>query len=56
MSRLFKGFGRLFIRFCLLLMAGWATLAILYSNLPVTLRPWGAGIFCIGSLLALIVG
>jgi hypothetical protein len=34
-------------------MAGWATLAILYSNLPAYLRPWIAGIFGIGSLVAL---
>jgi hypothetical protein len=35
-------------------MAGWAGLAILYSNLPGFLRPWIAGIFAIGSLAALV--
>lgn len=35
-------------------MAGWATLAILYSNLSGFLRPWVAGIFGIGSLVALV--
>ena len=35
-------------------MAGWATLAILFSNLPGFLRPWIAGIFGIGSLVALV--
>jgi len=35
-------------------MAGWAVLAILYSNLPVFLRPWIAGIFAICSLVALV--
>jgi hypothetical protein len=54
MTRWFKGFGKLFLRVCLLLMAGWATLAIYYSNLPGTLRPWAAGIFALGSLVALI--
>lgn len=49
------GFGKVVIRFCLLAMAGWATLAILYSNLPGFLRPWIAGIFGIGSLFALVV-
>lgn len=46
--------GKIIFRICLLLMAGWATLAILYSNLPGGLRPWVAGIFAIGSLVALI--
>ena len=54
MTRIFKGFGKLFIRICLLLMAGWASVAILYSNLPAAVRPWAAGIFAIGSLVALI--
>lgn len=40
----------MFIRCCLLAMAGWATLAILYSNLPDYLRPWLAAIFAIVSL------
>jgi hypothetical protein len=55
MMRLFKGCGSVFILICLLLMAGWATLAILYSNLPAALRPWGAGMFAAGSLFALLV-
>jgi hypothetical protein len=50
----FKGFGKVFIRFCLLVMAGWATVAILYSNLPDIIRPWIAGIFGLGSLIALV--
>ena len=50
----FKGFGKVFVRFCLLAMAGWATVAILYSNLPDFLRPWMAGLFGIGSLIVLI--
>jgi len=55
MTRWFKGLGKILIRLCLLLMAGWATVAILYSNLPEFLRPWVAGIFGFGSL-ALLVG
>jgi len=54
MTRWLKIVGKVFIRFCLLLMAGWASVAILYSNLPAFLRPWIAGIFGIGSLVALI--
>jgi hypothetical protein len=54
MTRWFKVFGKVIIRFCFLAMAGWATLAILFSNLPGFLRPWTAGIFGIGSLVALI--
>lgn len=42
------------IRFCLLVMAGWATCAILYSSLPAYVRPWTAGLFAIASLAALI--
>jgi hypothetical protein len=42
------------MRLCLLLMAAWASVAILYSNLPAAVRPWAAGIFAIGSLVALI--
>ncbi len=34
MTRWVKGFGKVFFRICLLAMAGWATIAILYSNLP----------------------
>ena len=55
MTRWLQGFGRGFILFCLLLMAGWATLALLYSNLPGVLRPWLAGIFGIASLAALVI-
>ena len=54
MTRWLTGFRNVFIRFCLLAMAGWATLAILFSNLPGFLRPWVAGIFGIGSLAALV--
>ena len=42
------------IGFCLLIMAAWSTLAILYSNLPVYLRPWIAAIYAIGSMAALV--
>jgi hypothetical protein len=49
-----SGFGKVFIRFCLLLMALWGAVAIFYSNLPDFLRPWIAGIFAIGSLVALV--
>lgn len=35
-------------------MAGWATLAILYSNLPVVLRPWIAGGFGISAVVVLL--
>jgi hypothetical protein len=51
---MFKGLGKALIRFCLLLMAGWATVAILYSNLPAFLRPRFAAFFGIASLGALI--
>jgi len=54
MTRFFKGFGKTLIRACLLLLAGWASVAILYSNLPAAIRPWAAGIFALGSLLALV--
>jgi hypothetical protein len=54
MIRWLKGFGKIFFRICLLAMAGWATVAILYSNLPDFLRPWIAGIFGIGSLVVLV--
>jgi hypothetical protein len=54
MTRWLKGLGTYFLRFCLLVMAIWATLAILFSNLPGFLAPWIAGIFAIGSLSALI--
>jgi hypothetical protein len=42
------------IRFCLLLMATWATVAIFYSNLPPTIRPLLAGVFAAASLIALV--
>jgi len=35
-------------------MAGWATLAIFYSNLPSFLRPWIAALFGISSLIVLL--
>ena len=35
-------------------MTGWACVAILYSNLPVALRPWIATIFGVVSLVALV--
>lgn len=54
MAKWFKGLGKVFIRCCLLAMAGWATLAILYSNLPGFLRPWVAGIFGAGSMVAIV--
>jgi hypothetical protein len=54
MTRWLKGFGKIFFRICLLVMAGWATVAILYSNLPDFLRPWIASTFGIGSLVALV--
>ena len=54
MKCLVNGLGKAFIRFCLLAMAGWATVAIFYSNLPVLIRPWVAGFFAIGSMLVLV--
>jgi len=54
MTSCFKWLGKGSIRFCLLLLAGWASVAILYSNLPAAFRPWAAGIFAVGSLLALV--
>jgi len=54
MTRWVKGFGKVLFRICLLAMAGWATVVILYSNLPDFLRPWIAGIFGIGSLVVLV--
>jgi hypothetical protein len=53
-AELFSWLGKIFIRFCLLAMAGWAALAILLSNLPGFLRPWIAGSFAIVSLFALV--
>lgn len=54
MTRWPKLFAHACIRLCLLAMAGWASLAILYSNLPKPLCPRIAGIFAIGSLAALV--
>jgi Domain of unknown function (DUF4105) len=54
MQHLENGLGKALIRICLLAMAGWATLAIFYSNLPVHIRSWVAGFFAIGSLLVLL--
>ena len=47
-------FRKVLVRFGLLALAGWATLAIFFSNLPGFVRPWMAGIFAIGSLVALL--
>ena len=54
MKRLIISLRSAFLLLCLLAMAGWATIAIFYSNLPDYIRPWVAGFFAIGSLLALI--
>ena len=54
MKHTFKKFGKIFVRFCLLLMAAWATLAIMFSALPDFMQRWIAGIFAIGSLIALV--
>jgi len=54
MKQTFKKFGKIFVRFCLLLMAAWATLAILFSALPDFLQRWIAGLFATGSLIALV--
>jgi hypothetical protein len=42
------------IQFFLLVLAGWATVAIFYSNLPLFIRPWVAGFYAISSLLILV--
>lgn len=55
MKHLLKFLGKSLFQLCLLAMAGWGTLAIYHSNLPVSLRPWGAGLFAIGSLWILLV-
>lgn len=39
----------------LLLMAGWGTLAVYYSNLPEGIRPWAAAVFAILSLAGLLL-
>ena len=54
MTKWFKGSALLFMRLCLLALAGWATLAIAYSNLPGFVRGGLAGILGIGSLIALV--
>lgn len=54
MTQWFAGFGNVLILTCLLALAGWAALAILFSNLPGMLRPWIAAIFACGSLVVLI--
>jgi Domain of unknown function (DUF4105) len=54
MKLLVIGLGKAFLRLCLLVMAGWATVAIFYSNLPVYIRTWCAVLFAIVSLLALV--
>lgn len=46
--------GKIVLRFGLLLLAGWATLAVLYSNLPGYMQPWSATLFGMGSLVALV--
>ena len=43
--------GWIFIWLLLLLLTGWGIMAILYSNLPPSLRPWAAGAFGVISLL-----
>ncbi len=55
MKRLLKIVGKIIAQLCLLALAGWATVAIFYSNLPTTLLPWGAGLFAVGSLWILVV-
>ncbi len=54
MKYLLLGLGRVCFRCFLLALAGWATVAIFYSNLPDMIRPWAAGFFAIGSLFVLV--
>lgn len=54
MMRCLEYVGKFFSWCCLLLMVGWATLAILYSNLPISLRPWVAGSFGIVAIVVLL--
>ena len=54
MKRLVNVFCKIIFRLCLLAMAGWAAIAIFYSNLPASIRSWVAGVFAIGSLLVLV--
>ena len=53
MTTWFQQLVEILIRFCLLIMAGWATLAILFSTLPGFTRFLVAGLFGIGSLFAI---
>jgi Domain of unknown function (DUF4105) len=46
--------GKVFIRLCLLAIAVWAIVAIIYSNLPNIPRLCIAGIFGVGSLIVLV--
>ncbi|NLT23561.1 MAG: DUF4105 domain-containing protein [Syntrophorhabdus sp.] len=55
-GRFFRGIGNAFRRFAFLVMAGWATLAVYYSDLPPSFRPVIAGLFAVGSLAVLTVG
>jgi hypothetical protein len=55
-GRFFRGIGNAFRRFAFLVMAGWATLAVYYSDLPPFFRPVIAGLFAVGSLAVLTVG
>jgi hypothetical protein len=54
MKRWVKGLGKVVFRFVLLALACWASLAILYSNLPDFLRPWIAGVFGLASIVAIV--
>ena len=54
MSPWINRLGKALIRFSLLMMALWASVAIFYSNLPGLLRPWIAVIFAVCSLVALV--
>jgi hypothetical protein len=55
-GRFFRGIGNAVRRFAFLVMAGWATFAVYYSNLPPCFRPVVAGFFAAGSLAVLTVG
>jgi hypothetical protein len=48
------GLGKILLQCCLVALAAWGTLALLYSNLPLFARKWAAGLFAVGSLLALV--
>lgn len=54
MSRWGKWLVDAFIWCCLSLAAVWATLAVYYSNLPVTIRPWFAAGVAIASVVVLV--